>query len=209
MQSLLQVEGMGETAAEWICTLGRLSAAWGILRVHDPVIIDNYGKMYAYARKAAPEIKKPCCMQLLMDDHGRLIYRHILGDIPCRDEAHSRFLLHEALSDIFAMNVHSAALIIFVGKRVSYPSNFDRKFARDYARLLNLASVTPVDIVILGSTGAVSMRRLNMVPENLKYLKKNSLREKYISSLRPAKLKSAHYRFHTNRRMNYECTESL
>lgn len=209
METLMQVEGMSESIAEWIYALGRLSDVWGALNPMDDIILDNYGKMFAYARRVAPDIEKPCCMQLLMDDHGRLLYQRILGNLPNQDQSHNRSLMKEALSDALTMDVHSAALIIFAGKRVSYPSNYDRDFSRAYCRMLNLMGISLMDVVIFGSNCITSLRRLNMISENLKHYPRNSLREGYISSIRPAKLKSRRYQFYSNGRRNYECTESL
>lgn len=205
-ESLMQVEGMGDAAAQWIQSLGSFASACSKLNPDGDIILNNYGSMYSFARTMKREYENPCCVQLLMDYRGRLIYRRMLGSMP---EWGKMNLLQDSISDAITLNASCAALIILAGRRVSYPSNYDRDMARKYARMLNSAGISLMDALICGSTGVISLRRLNMISENLKRSPRNSLREGYISSIRPAKLKHGLYRFYCAQGGNYERIEPV
>ena len=92
-------------------------------------------------------------------------------------------LLREALDDALCCHAAQVLLVLCAGKRVSYPSNYDMSGVRAYAQLLHASDISLLDMVIAGSTGITSMRRLDMVPNRMEGSSLLAMREKYMAGM--------------------------
>lgn len=179
---LEQVEGMGRTAAEWLEALGEFYGACSMLEFCKDNILKNYGQIFELSRRLRRIHQSPRCIQISMDEKGRVIYQTDLGDSLKWAEPEK---ISRAYSDAISCNARYVILLFCAGKRVSYPSNYDRDKVREYARLLNLADISLLDMAITGSTGTMSLRRMNFIPEQNVFRRRLALREDYIASIPP------------------------
>ena len=178
-EELLAVEGVGLYAAQWLRLCGECAACCISLPTARKQTI-NFRQIFSICREQIKQHTAPCCVQLCMDELGNLLYQRAICHTYKWAEPE---ILREALDDVFCLHARHVILVLIAGKRVSYPSNYDMDRLREYVHTLNLANVSLLDMVICGSTGITSMRRMDMIPSQERVSRFLSVREDYESSL--------------------------
>ena len=171
---LMKVEGMGLTTAQWLQMLHSCGKVCDRLVEERHLKVITCGDSFRIARIAARELDQPCCLQLYMDEEDRLIYRRAI----CYSYSWAEpEILRKALSEALAMEAKSVLLILLAGRRVSYPSKYDEKKIRSYAYTLSAAGISLLDMVILGCTGPMSLRRMGIVHDKIRTMPPDIWRE--------------------------------
>lgn len=209
---LMKVGGMGLTTVRWLKMLYECGKICDRLGDDRQLKVVTCGDSFRIARSLAREMDQPCFLQLCMDENDNLIYRRALCYSYSWGEPE---ILRRALSDALTLDAKRVLLILLAGRRVSYPSRYDEKKVRAYAYTLSAAGVSLADMVILGCTGPMSLRRMGIVHDKIRTLPPDTCREEapkqvpdeiYFSDLLPED-EPEHYIILPEE--NHECTEPV
>lgn len=171
---LMKVEGMGLATAQWLCMLHDCCKICDRLGEEQQLKVATCGDSFRIARSLARKMDQPCFLQLCMDENDNLVYRRDLCYGYSWGEPE---ILRRALNDALTIEAKSVLLILLAGRRVSYPSKYDEKKARAYAYTLSAAGVSLSDMVILGCTGPMSLRRMGIIHDKIRVMPPDTWRE--------------------------------
>lgn len=174
---LMRTEGLGGRSAEFLAWVGELAAVSARLGDEDRFPITNYAGAFRYACELSRRYPPPCCVQLCLDRGSRLLYQRAL--CPSRAWGEPATLL-DALDDVLSTGARNVILIEFVGAQSIEPEEYDLNHVRAYADALHAAESALLDLLIVGVSGTVSLRRLGRIPDLDFSPRARSVREDYL-----------------------------
>ena len=177
---LMQVEGMGRRNAEYLARVGEAASACAALTPEDRLPVTNFLEVFRYAATLARRLPPPCFVQICLDRELRVLYQRTL----CPSRAWGEpATLREALSDVLSTGARNVILMEFVGRLNSVPEDYDLERAQAYAAALGAAECTLLDLLIVGDSGACSLRQMGRIPDHDLSARSCGLRERYLSAV--------------------------
>lgn len=151
---LMAVEGVGKRVAQWLEALGEAIEAYGELKPEDRPRIVNAASAFAFGKKLCRTVKAPCVYQISLTPAGviRMCSEHCNSASWGEPE-----YLRGSLKEAMAVHARNVIIMIFTQEAIPEISDYDRKSAREYARVLRAVNAELVDVILAGSEQMVSM----------------------------------------------------
>lgn len=167
LEDYLKVPGLGEAGAQWmdlysrLLRLGRAAEGAGNVRVANPAQLREHGRRLMHLYGA------PSTLLLLTGEEDQLLLRLPMdrsarwGEVP---------LLGRTLDLASSIKASSAYILVCTDHIHSHPDAYDQKAVQDYITLLQHTHCTLRDVVFMDGEDSLSLRRMNLMPEDLKLL---------------------------------------
>ena len=182
-----QVEGLGETGAQWLDIIGRSMRAFADLTYQDNIFISNRRQLMHHANKLRRLLRKPCCLQLVTTRHGTLLLRR---PISATLEWAEQDAMSLAAEDAALPRAENAYLLVFTDNHRKHPGIYDLKHLRDYAVLMRNANCCLRDVLFIGPHGYTSMYSLNKMPNVCRRYRRLLVSEDEIENIFNSKIKT-------------------
>lgn len=177
---LMQVEGVGKKAAEWIALVGEGAHLCSRLDAAGRIPLENFMQVFVYACKKYRTLQPPCCMQLCLDMDSRLAYERVICESRAWGETET---LREALSDAISLRARNVMIIQYLGNLHAEPDEYDIRHAEEYSYALNSAGSGLLDVVLVGDGGIASMRQLGLIPDHSAFRMNRVICERYLENV--------------------------
>ena len=174
---LKQVAGVGSRSAEYLARLGEAARACAALTGEERPPVANYLSVFRYASALGRRLRPPCCVQLCLDRDCRLLYQREICPSLAWGEPET---LREALDDVLSTRARRVILLEYAGRLNPEAEDYDLEHVRGYAAALHAADCAMLDFLILGESGACSLRQLGQIPDFDFSDRARSMREDYL-----------------------------
>lgn len=156
MEKLTAVEGVGKRVAEWLNMLGEAIEAYGDLKPGDNPHITNALSAFAFCKKMRSTVKPPIAFQICLTPAGviRMCGEHCDSSAWAEPE-----YFRNSLKEAMAVHARNVLIVVFTQEAFPEVSEYDRKGAREYARVLHAVNAELVDVILVGSEEMVSMHK--------------------------------------------------
>lgn len=155
-EELMEINGVGRRAAEWLTTLGEAVDSYCDLREEDRRYITSYRSAFNFCKKLRKQAGTPSVWHVCMTPSGSIrMVGQIFDSLQWGDAA----VFRRSICEILTGNTRSVIVALFTGAEEPVPSQEDIKWARDYAFLLGSMNVLLLDVILVGEAGMLSMKQ--------------------------------------------------
>lgn len=160
LPSLMQVEGMGEPSARWLCMFQENLRACTANADRGGIILKNFTNVFRYALSRRDHYPPPQGVQLCLDRDGQLLYESAFSASPRWGEVDS---LRSLVDDAISSEARNVILLLYTHQHTPVASYYDIAHARSYAQLMHVANCTLLDVVLVGRKQLCSMRQCDTI----------------------------------------------
>ena len=178
LEELAQTPGVGPRTAGFLLQVGETARACAALTGEEQAPLGNYLTVFRYAAALGRSVKPPCCVQICLDRDLRLLYRRAICPSRAWGEPET---LRDALDDVLSSRARHVILLEYVGRLNPEAEDYDLEHLRAYAAALHAADSALLDFLIVGESGACSLRQLGEVPDFDFSDRARSMREDYLA----------------------------
>lgn len=174
-EALMEIDGVGDRAADWLLRLGELLEAYGDLTARDRPQIINYQAAFQFCRKYRRA--SPSAWQICMTPSGTVqIFAEICNSLAW-GTAES---LKRSLDDVLSVRARNAIIVEFVPEPEPQIEEEDCEYARLYGRILWLMGGELLDVVLVGTEQIVSLHKCGRYDRTQFGSARSMLSERYL-----------------------------
>jgi len=175
-EDIMRLGGVGLSTADWLYRIGKCANACDLILAENRILLDNYARVFEFARESESLVSGPCCIQLCLDAESRLIMRSRISS----DENWTLpENMHAALGEVIATKARNVILMLICNE-TDIPRQCDIESAEKYAFMLNELNCNLLDMIVLNREHLASLRRAGCIPGFSQSQYMHALQERYL-----------------------------
>lgn len=178
LEELTQTPGVGPRAAGFLLQMGEAARACAALTGEEQAPLGNYLTVFRHAAVLGRSVKPPCCVQLCLDRELRPLFQRTICPSRAWGEPET---LRDALGDVLSSRARHVILLEYVGRLNPEAEDYDLEHVQAYAAALHAADSAMLDFLIVGESGACSLRQLDKIPDYDFSDRARGMREDYLA----------------------------